>query len=176
MKKSILFTLIVLCFSKFCFGQQTTAHVIVNDEIIVESWTFLEESFKLRSNVFLNLTGVLSHSATIDTVLLKNTRVDAIEFIKTLDSIKFLSGNTVLAIDKKNYILSQSIGKTLWNLENNDGFKNRKDIKEFITKLEEVENEIWMKKKGYTEICIDRKRKDLIFPKDKNDIAPEVHF
>jgi hypothetical protein len=175
MKKSLLITLIILCFSKFSISQQSPSHVIANDEIVVSSWTALENSFKQESKAVLNLIELLTHT-NIDKNLLKRTKHDAIAIVNYLDSMKILNNISINIVKRLEDNLSQSSAQTVVNIENDAIAKNQENIKTSITHLEGTLNKVATEKRNFREICINRKRKDLLYPKDKNDIGPEVKF
>jgi hypothetical protein len=158
----------------FAFFFTIIHHSIGQDslEVLMNSWLKLKTQLQRRTDITINLASVISKSGNADKDLIEMIKSTARDLSLFIDSTKNLDSVTVQETYQKNNSLTQALSKALVVLMDDTKLKSQEELRNLQMQIEMAENRVVVAKRNYNDICVERKRPDLIFENIQKKRSP----
>jgi LemA protein len=165
LKFSLLFFLFFFIKVHYSMGQDSL-------EVLTNSWLKLNTQLQRRTDITITLVSIISKSKLADKDISEKLKSTALDLLRFIDPTRHPDSVVVQVTCQKNTSLTQALSKALVLLLDDSKFKAQEELRNLQTQLEGMENRVAAATRNYNNICVERKRPDLLFDNNQTKKSP----
>ena len=137
--------------------------VRAQDTLILNSWKDLSRAFQRRSDIFENIARTVSKTILVDSNAVAEVTQSKVALKKVLNSMERFDSIFIKSVESENAKLLKTFSRISAALFGDSLFKSTDQAANMQTELMAIENRILYTKKKFNQLCLSKKRHDLIY-------------